>query len=101
MLGRTSLMVVVLAIVTLPMTQALASRTGGHHDGSRASAYHRAYRTGHRSYGVQYYHPGYVVGAPAARPTFWPDLGSVIYGYPYGTPCYRYNDRDWDYEWVC
>jgi hypothetical protein len=99
-LEKSSLMAAILATVALPVTEALASRADDHQGGYRASAYHRGYRTGHRrGYGVHYYRPVNVGGPSAAAPTIWPDLGSVIYGYPYGTPCYRYND--WDYERVC
>jgi hypothetical protein len=102
MLGKMSLMATILATVALPVTQALASGTDGHHGGYHRVTSHRGYRTGHyRGYEVHYYRPAYVVGPTVVRPTPWPDLGSLIYGYPYGTPCYRYNDRDWDYEWVC
>jgi hypothetical protein len=106
MLGKFSLTVAILATVALPVTEALASHTDSHHRSYRVgyhpSTYHRGSRTGHyRGYGVKYYRPVYVAVPVATRPTPWPDLGSVIYGYPYGTPCYRYNDRDWDYEWVC
>jgi hypothetical protein len=106
MFRKISLMAAILATVVAPVTDALASHTDSHHRGYHVGyhpgTYHRGYRTDHhRNYGVHHYHPVYVVGPAAARPTPWPDLGSVIYGYPYGTPCYRYNDRDWDYEWVC
>jgi hypothetical protein len=40
-------------------------------------------------------------GAAAAQSGLSGNFGSIIYGYPYGTPCYRYNDRDWDYEKIC
>ena len=69
-----------------------------YHRGSHTGGYRVGYRG---NYGVQYPRPGRQLGAAAAGPRLWPELASVIYGYPYGTPCYQYNDRDWDYEWVC
>ncbi len=106
MVRKISLMAAFLATVALLVPEALASHADNHHKGYRVgyhpSTHYRGYRTGHyRGYGVHYNRPVYVVVPAGAGPTPWPDLGTVIYGYPYGTPCYRYNDRDWDYEWVC
>jgi hypothetical protein len=106
MVQRISLMVALLATVVLPVSEALASHADNNHRGYRVgyhlSTSHRGYQNGqYRGHGAQHYRPVYVVVPAAAGSTPWPDLGSAIYGYPYGTPCYRYNDRDWDYEWVC
>ena len=82
MLGKISLMAAILATLALPATEALASRVDVHHEGYRASAYHRSYRTGHhRGYGVHYYRPVYVAVPAAARLRFgliWGALFTAI-----------------------
>jgi hypothetical protein len=102
MLGKVSLMIAILATVSLLVTEAFASPADGHRNGYRANVDHRGHRSGYYAgYGVHYYHPGFAAGDRGAATTVGDFLERAIYGYPYGTPCYRYNDRDWDYERVC
>jgi hypothetical protein len=110
----------ILASFVLPTTEAMALRAGNSQDDYRV-AYHRGnHRSFHTVYREGYdagYRRGYSDGGSyrpglrvSATPAEW--LGITLLGATYGywsdgyhtyggDPCYRYNDRDWDFERVC
>lgn len=111
MLKKISLAAALLAAV-LPATEALASRAGA--QGRNHGAYHRGFHVGYRNG----YSAGYRRGAVASdykggmSVTPADAFGAAVLGATYGywtdgirtyggDPCYRYNDRDWDFERVC
>lgn len=117
MLFRTILAIALMAAAVLPAPAATQSQTR-HHRSDYGVAYSKSppqlagYREGHKP-GHRPRHaaagdedPGSPVASYAgslgavllgATYGYWSD-GHRIYG---GDPCYRYNDRDWDFERVC
>lgn len=95
MAGKISLVAALIAAMTLTSgAVASSAETRARHD-------RRGHHHAHRTYDNRADHSRRAEAEAAAQAGVWGNFGSIIYGYPYGTPCYQYNDRDWDYEKVC
>jgi len=117
MLREIYLYAAVSAALTMTATEAVAGSTAGSH-GQYGIRYHRSHDVGYHQGYEDGYRRGYYSGrsyrrnpnAVAVTPAeaFGAALLGATYGYwsdgyrTYGgDPCYRYNDRDWDFERVC